>query len=227
MGIDKLDYNRISQKKIISFIETQKNSGREKFIDFTPKCFRNQDSSHYRKISKSYIIHGKTDLVWNEYLNIQPNQAYSGRMVGFGFLYSKTEDKIFYKEDVFERMKVGQLFFFNIKLLGGIRNLGIADEVTAIDDENKIIQFCYIENGKTEGTQEIQLTTTSDGFTEIKHDTWYKSKSRFRDRILYPFFHNRTINEYHNILRNRIENAEDPIFFGDCTPEQNTVETKN
>lgn len=208
LSLDNLDYDRIPQKKIRHFIEQQKKCGRLHFSDFEPKCFLLQDSARYRKVSTTYIIRGKTDEVWNEYLRIQPNEAYSGRIVGFGFLYSKDEDKISYKEDRFDKMKVGQLFFFNVRLLGGIRNLGIADEVTAIDDELKIIRFCYIENGKTEGTQEIQLKKTAEGFTEITHDTWYKSKSRFRDNMLYPFFHKRSVDEYHHIIRARIEDGE-------------------
>lgn len=208
LSIDKLDYSRIPQKQIIEFVEQQKKSGHKRFSDFIPKCFLAQDSAQYRKITTRYLIHGKADDVWNEYLSIQPSQAYGGRIVGFGFLYSKDEDRIIYKEDKFDKMKVGQVFFFNIKLLGGIRNLGVADEVTAIDENQKLIRFCYLENGKSEGTQEIQLSGTEDGFTVITHNTWYKSNSRFRDSMLYPFFHKRTVNEYHHNIRERIENTE-------------------
>ena len=205
LSIDNLDYNRIPQKKIIEFVEHHKKNGYKLFSEFMPKCFRIQDSAGYRKISTTYIIHGKTDAVWNEYLSIQPSQAYSGRIVGFGFLYSKDDDRILYKEDSIDVMKEGQLLFFNIKLLGGFLNLGVADEVTAIDSKLKMIRFCYIDNCKTEGTQEIQLKSTSEGFTEITHGTWYKSKSRFRDSVLYPFFHKRSVNEFHNIIRDRFE----------------------
>lgn len=211
LSLDKLDYTRIPQKKIIHFIEDQKKCGHKHFTDFVPKCIMEQDSFPFSKVTTSYIIHGKPDEVWNEYLKIKPSQAYSGRIVGFGFLYSKDEDKITYKEDGYDKMKVGQLFFFNVKLLGGIRNLGVADEVTAIDENRKIIRFCYIENGKTEGTQEIQIKYTSEGYTQITHDTRYRSKSRFRDNLLYPFFHKRTIDEYHDNIRSRIENEENMI----------------
>jgi len=211
LSLDKLDYSRIPQKKIIHFIEEQKKCGHQHFADFVPKCIMEKDSFRYSKITTSYIIHGKPDKVWNEYLIINPSQAYSGRIVGFGFLYSKDEDKISYREDGYDKMKVGQQFFFNVRLLGGIRNLGVADEITAIDNDRKIIRFCYIENGKTEGTQEIQVKNTAEGYTQITHDTWYRSKSRFRDNLLYPFFHKRTVNEYHQNIRTRIENEEKMI----------------
>lgn len=216
LSLNNLDYSKIPQKKIISFVETQKKAGHEFFADFIPKCFGSQDSSRYYKVSTSYLIHGNTEDVWNEYLSIQPAQAYCGRMVGFGFLYSKDEDKILYREDPFVKMEVGQLFFFNVKLLGGIRNLGIADEVTKIDEKQKIIRFCYIENGKTEGTQEIHMISTEEGYTAITHDTWYKSKSRFRDSLLYPFFHKRSVNEFHNIVRARFESKEENPLYQNC-----------
>jgi len=216
LSLKNLDYSRIPQKKIISFVETQRKVGHEFFSDFIPKCFKEEDSARFYKVSTSYLIHGNTEDVWKEYLSIQPSQAYSGRIVGFGFLYSKDEDRILYPEDPFIKMQVGQLFFFNVKLLGGIRNLGIADEVTEIDDNRKIIRFCYIENGKTEGTQEIQMKSTVDGYTSITHDTWYKSKSRFRDSMLYPFFHKRSVNEFHNIVRNRFENQKSHPITQNC-----------
>jgi hypothetical protein len=217
LSLSNLDYTRIPQKKIISFVEEQKKTGRELFSEFIPKCFREQDSARYHKISTSYIIRGKADDVWNEYLSIQPSQAYCGKIVDFGFLYSKDDDRILYKEDIFDKMKVGQLFFFNVKLLGGIRNLGIADEVTTIDNNLKLIRFCYIENGKTEGTQEIQLKNTDDGYTSVTHDTWYKSNSRFRDSMLYPFFHKRSVDEFHHAVREVFEKDEALMLSGSCT----------
>jgi len=216
LSLNNLDYTRIPQKKIINFVEEQKKTGRELFSEFIPKCFSEQDSAQYHKISTSYIIPGKSEDVWNEYLSIQPSEAYRGRIVDFGFLYSKDDDRILYKEDFFDRMKVGQLFFFNVKLLGGIRNLGIADEVTAIDNNLKIIRFCYIENGKTEGTQEIQLKNRDDGYTSVTHYTWYKSNSRFRDRILYPFFHKRSVDEFHRAVREIFEKDPSQVLTGNC-----------
>jgi hypothetical protein len=205
LTLENLDYSRIPQKKIIELVESQKKLGHELFSDFFPKCFMEQDSSRYHKICTKYIIHGNLEAVWKEYLSIKPSLAYSGKIVGFGFLYSKDEDRILYKEDPFDEMKVGQLFFFNIKLLGGIRNLGTADEVTAIDDARKMIRFCYVENGKTEGTQEIYLKPTAEGYTEVTHETLYKSKSRFRDNMLYPYFHKRSVNEFHFAIRDIFE----------------------
>ena len=211
LSLESIDYKRIHHRKIIDFIEIQKKKGSKFFSDFTPRCFIENDSSMYHKITTTYLIHGKSDIVWNEYLCTHPRQAYSGRIVDFGFLYSKKDDKIIYKEDYFEKMQVGQLFFFNLKLMGGIRNLGVADEVTAIDDSLRIIKFCYLENGKSEGTQEIKFSDTAEGYTEVTHFTWYRSDSDFRDKMLYPFFHIRTINEFHHIIRDRIENNQQKL----------------
>jgi hypothetical protein len=215
LPVDMLDYSRIPQKKIIKFIERQKMEGHELFSDFYTRCFREQDSVSYHKVTTSYLIHGKIEDVWKEYLNIRPSQAYTGRIVSFGFLYSKDDDQITYNNDPFEKMKVGQLYFFNLKLMRGVRNLGVADEVTAIDDDRKIIRFCYVDNCKTEGTQEIRLKPTIEGYTQITHDTWYKSSSRFRDRVLYPFFHSKSVSEFHHVIRDIVE-GDKKMLSGTC-----------
>ncbi|MCF6185021.1 MAG: hypothetical protein L3J56_10465, partial [Bacteroidales bacterium] len=75
-------------------------------------------------------------------------------------------------------------------------------EVTKIDDKKKMIQFCYINNGISQGSQRIFLYKTKEGFTKILHKTYYKSRSKLRDRRLYPIFHKRVVEElHHNLIK--------------------------
>ncbi|MCB8998881.1 MAG: hypothetical protein H6540_02265 [Bacteroidales bacterium] len=47
-------------------------------------------------------------------------------------------------------MKIGQLLFFNLKLMGSENWLPWLVEITDIDTMNKMVRFCYVENGKLE-----------------------------------------------------------------------------
>lgn len=212
LSLDKLDFDRIRQKKIIEFVRIQKRNGKKTFYELNSFCYRKQDSIKFRQISSTYLIHENADKVWKGYLRMCPFEAYTGNRVGIGFVYSKKDDKIIYEGDVYDNLEVGQQYFFNIRVLGGIKNMGIADEVTGLDESTKTIRFCYLQYGKTEGTQEISLKETSNGYTQVTHKSWYHSGSKFRDRILYPYFHNLTIGEYHRIVKNMLEKPKSLIF---------------
>ncbi len=204
-SLGNLDFSRISYEKVIDFVESQKKSGHEHFTEIERKCYREGDSALYHKISSTFIIHAKTVDVWHEYVSITPKEAYKERIVGFGFLYSKNGDKITYLDDVFEGMQVGQMYFYNLKLLRGLINIAVAEELTIVDENLKTIRYCYLQNGKTEGSQEIRLISTADGNTEIIHDTWFKSYSSARDKLIYPPFHKKILKEYHHMIRERLE----------------------
>ena len=97
-------------------------------------------------------------------------------------------------------MGEGQVFFINLDLLGGLKKLVVAYEVTKVDDDNKTIQFCYINNGVSEGTQRIILSKTEDGETKGHHNKIYRSQSKIRDKFLYPGFHKMIVKELHKNL---------------------------
>jgi hypothetical protein len=53
----------------------------------------------------------------------------------------------------------------------------------------------------TNGTQDIHFEELPDGSTKISHLTHFRSRSAFRDRELYPVFHEKLVGEFHqNVL---------------------------
>ena len=69
------------------------------------------------------------------------------------------------------------------------------------------MKFCYVEGGKAAGSQMIKLVSKGPNTTEVIHDTYYKSGSKFRDEKLYPIVHERIINEFHRNVKNFLEEA--------------------
>jgi len=203
--ISQVNLDRIQQKKVKELVQQQSLNGIEYFDDLMPSCYSEQDSLKYSFQRSTNVIREVIQKVWSKLKGLRPKDEYSGKMVSFGFLYSKRLNQIFYADDDYKNIEEGEIYFLNLKLLGGIKNIGVALEVTKVDDENKTIELCYLNNGVTEGTQVVKLAETNEGNTKIIQETRYRNKSKFREKKLYPFFHQKAVNELHNNIRRLIE----------------------
>lgn len=199
--VESIDKDRIIQKRKKKFIKNKYLSGISSFEDLQPTCYNPKDSLSYNYQFHSYILKDNIDKVWRSYKTLGLSDTYAGHIVSFGFIYSKTKKQIIYIDsDNYKGMKEGQIFFINLDLLGGLKKLVVAYEVTKIDENNKTIQFCYINNGVSQGTQRIILSETENGFTRIQHNTIFKSDSKLRDKFLYRPFHKLIVKELHKNL---------------------------
>jgi hypothetical protein len=95
----------------------------------------------------------------------------------------------------------GQVYFLNLKIAHGLCNIPVAFEIINIDTEKKIIEFSYIEGNKSMGVQRIKFKELDDNQIRIKHVSYFKSDSNSRDKILYPFFHKKIVNDFHRNMR--------------------------
>jgi len=205
LPLTNLNLDRVHQKKVKELVKDQYLKGIKNFSDFQPACYNVQDSLKYSFQRSTNVIRDVIQKVWNKLKGLKPKDEYSGKMVSFGFLYSKRLNQIFYADDDFKEIEEGEIYFLNLKLLGGIKNIGVALEVTKVDEENKTIEFCYLNNGVSEGSQVVKLTETGEGNTQITQETRYRNKSKFREKKLYPIFHQKAVNELHNNIRRLIE----------------------
>lgn len=110
-----------------------------------------------------------------------------------------------YPGDSYTGIEAGQIFFLNLNLLGSFIQLAVGHEITAVNENDKTIKICYLQNGASTGTQLIQLKKSNENQTEVVHETWYRSGSIFRDRVLYPGFHERGLTEFHENVKRKAE----------------------
>jgi hypothetical protein len=123
-------------------------------------------------------------------------------MISFGMLVSKRQSRIQYRNDTyFAGIDTGQVFFVNLRIMGGLYNLAVGLQIVEIDTVGRSIRFSYLKGGKSMGQQLISFVPTSKGHTHIKHSTVFKSDSYLRDRYLYPYFHRIAINEFHRNMK--------------------------
>jgi hypothetical protein len=203
--IDSVDFGRIPHKKVRNLIHQQKQYGVCTFNDIYPVCYNSPDSNQYRIYTKSQLIKKDINVVWNNLTHLSPKDEFDGRIVKFGLLYSKRNNNLLYRNEFNPGAEEGQILFFNLRMLSGIKNLAVALEVTRMDNDRKTIEYCYIDHGKTKGTQQITLHSTPEGYTEITQLTRYKCKSPLRNHGLYAYFHNRIVKELFNNIKVKSE----------------------
>lgn len=200
-----VNLNLIKHKKVRRFICHQQEENIESFYDIHPTLLKDQIPLDFKRQDITYTVKEDINTVWNYYLTISPAESWDGKRVSFGVLFSKNPEQIIYSGGRFSAIDTGQVIYLNLKILKGIYNLALAFEIISIDVKNKIIEFSYIEGNKSRGKQRLQFFKTDNGRTKIIHSSFFKSDSKIRDRILYPFFHKRATNEFHKNMRRIIK----------------------
>lgn len=201
---DSIDFSRIKQRKVISLLQKNGLYSLQDLSALRSLAYDPSDGKMYHKHLKSFNIQGSIDRVWNTYKTISPEETRVGNMVSFGLMYSRQRNAILYPGDVYTGMEAGQLIFLNLNLLG-LTQLAVGHEIVEVNDAEKNFKICYLQNGASTGTQLIQLNEVSEKQTEIIHETWYRSDSAFRDRVLYPPFHEKGLTEFHESVKQKVE----------------------
>ena len=201
-AVDCINPHKIHQKHKNNFIHNKYLDNLSSLDSLQPECYQINESETYRTQDDSFIVEENINTVWQKYKTISLKDAYCGELVSLGFVYSKNKKKIYYLNDDYEGIHEGQIYFIRLNLLGGFKRIIVAYEVTKIDEKKKMMQFCYINNGVSEGSQRIYLYKTKEGFTKVEHKTFYKSHSKLRDQWLYPKFHKKIVSElHHNLMK--------------------------
>lgn len=198
-----VNFELIPYKSVQTYIQQQIDLNLSSFLDI--KTSWSGNSEDYNTQSKTYKVKANINDVWDQYKNTSPAESWNGKKVMFGFMYSKEQDKPVYPGDNINNINPGQVIFLNLKLLK-FYNLAMAFEVLSVDETNKTMEFSYIEGNASQGKQTLKFVDTPDGYTEIIHSSYFKSDSKLRDKI-YPFFHTRTTNEFHRIMKKLLRNS--------------------
>jgi hypothetical protein len=126
-------------------------------------------------------------------------------MLNFGLQYSRSKKELTFPGDEYKGIEKGQIVFLNLCVFWKMINLAVGHEVTEVNEEKKRIQTSYLKHGASEGLQNITLESTAEGFTRIIHETFYKGRSAFRDKVIYPRFHTIAITEFHANIKKKIK----------------------
>ena len=213
LSFDEIDFKRIPQKKIRHYVINQTKNETRYISNLRASCRNKSDLSGLHTMQNTYLVKESPQIVWDAYISANMAKAWNGKILSFGLLCSKWSDYILYNnDDEYCAIDTGQVFFINLRILGGFYNLPVGVQVVNIDKTNRTITFSYLEGGKSIGTQTIRFIETPDGFTEVIHESAFKSSSHFRDKHLYPYYHTKVLNEFHRNIVKNIANRKD-IFI--------------
>lgn len=202
-----IDFSRIKYEKVKVLLQSNGLFSLADLRNLKSFCFDPNDGKRYYKHIKAFSIDADIEVVWNAYKTISPQETRRGSMVSFGLMYSRKQNEIMYADDAYTGIEPGQIIFLNLNLFANIINLAVGHEITGVNDDEKTIKICYLQNGASTGTQLIQLKA-KNGNTEVVHETWYRSGSIFRDKILYPGFHEKGLTEFHENVKRKIQGRQ-------------------
>lgn len=205
MSFDKIEFDAIPYPKIRAYIDRQHEFiHSENMSELEPTCTNITDFKDFRTYQKQYIVKADKDQVWATYINANPSTSWKTRKSAVGLIYDRPSDMVLYSKDSCYGSSIGQVLYLNLRLIKGIYNLATAMEITNIQDDSSMIEISYVESGVNQGKQWITMESTYDGYTRITHRSTIKSDSQFRDRVLYPYFHNKLINTFHRKMKRTV-----------------------
>ena len=176
------------------------------FRNLKSVCFNPLQNDTYTHHLKTFLLKENIETVWNTYKTIHPRDTSLGKMVSFGVGYCKKQDQIIYPDSHFAGIEPGQIIILNLNIFN-LLTIAVAHEVGEVNEDEKYIKLCYTQHGKAEGSQWIKLTQTTEGYTEVRHETFYKSDSLIRDRYLYPLLHEKAITEFHDSVKYKLSQS--------------------
>ena len=198
MPISETDAKKLIYKKVEKYLK--KKEVRDNFHYFSeikPSINDTNDLSGYCFHCGTYTVNAPIEQVWNTCMNTSPEKLWNGKMLRLSCIYSNHSDKIYYSgNQQFEALELDQIYFINLRMMR-LFNIAAALITTKIDDDEKCMEFTYIEGNKSTGKQTVRLIETDDGETKIVHETFYKSGSKLRDKRFYPRIHQIAITDLH------------------------------
>ena len=204
VSIDSIDYSKIDQRKLRELLQNQQKTNIEYFSELKTSVDVRDVLFGYLHFEKEFIVKEDCEIVWDNYLFSNQTDIWDLNRISFGILVDRKTKSIVYANENHVGLQKDQIFFLNLRILNGFYNLPVAFKILSVDPDSKEIIFSYLRGGKASGKQIIRLAGTQDGYTRIVHQSYVKSDSRLRDKYLYPYFHNKLLNEFHANMRKMI-----------------------
>ena len=197
-----INLKEIPQRKIRKFIKANAIDTIRDFSSIHASWKKNFKESDFNLDAEEFYLNDLLSAVWNCYRHADPAEAFCGRTVRFGLLISKYSNAVIYSDNAhFPDVDTGMVYFLDLRLLKGLFNVPVSFEVITIDSIRHILELSYLDDNKSKGKQTIQFFDNGDGTTRIVHRSYFKSDSKLRDKLFYPYFHRKLIKEYHGNIR--------------------------
>jgi hypothetical protein len=200
-SLTKINISEIPQRKIRNYIVSRSIDKMDDYSSIQASWKEDIVESDFNVIEKTFFLNYGLSEAWDFYRHANILRVWGGKSVGFGLLISKGSNSVINTTNcTFHEIDTGDVYFLNLKLLKGLFNVEVAFEIINIDVEKRIMEFSYIDNNKSLGKQSIQFFDNDQETTKIIHRSYFKSNSNIRDKMFYPHFHKKFINEFHKSM---------------------------
>ena len=185
--------------------EKKEKARRErKLKNFKASVNTKTDVSDYNFHQRIYVLNHSIEDVWELYSSIKPDQSWKGPLANYKQSYSSLNDAFFKSNaENHPSIQLGTVYFIKLKIINLIK-IGVTFQITKIDTSKKIIEMTYGLDNATHGRQLIYFLE-DEGRTMILHISNFKSGNKFRDNHLYPKFHEKFIDEFHDNIKGKFE----------------------
>ncbi|HYQ58434.1 MAG TPA: hypothetical protein VEP89_13925 [Draconibacterium sp.] len=200
MYLADVEFDRVGYEEVEHYVKVQMNNHTKSFFEVKPSLTPAASTEGFCFHEREYVIKDSLSHVWSHYVHTNPSIAWNASRFSFGLLFSKNSNELVYPNDYVGGIDQGQIIYLNLNVLK-IKKLATAFEITTVDQQDKVIEFSYVEDNVTHGKQQLSFSQTRKGYTKIIHRTYFKSESALRDHFLYPYFHTRLANTYHRNMK--------------------------
>lgn len=203
-----IDLDNIQHRKVRKYIEVRNIDKLTDFSSLQPSWKAGIIESEFNTDRRTFFFRDKISRVWDKYRFCDPMQSWKGRFVRVSLLISKESNSVYYPAQPLRLMlDTGQVYFLNLRFLEGLFKLPVAFEIINIDPTERMIEYSYLEDNIEKGKQTIQLFDEGENRTKVVHTSYFRSESKFRDNVIYPFFHKKIIRDFHKKMR-RLDNRQ-------------------
>lgn len=200
MCLTDVEVDKLNKGSIGAYLQAQIDKDIKTFTEVKPSLQTNSNTLGFQFHEREYLVKDSLHKVWSHYVNTNPAKAWNTNKLNFGFMYCKNGEEMVYPNEHVDKVATGQIIYLNLLLLQ-IKNIATAFEIITLNELKNVMEFSYVDDNITQGKQQLNFEQTSDGYTKIVHRSYFKSKSKVRDRYFYPFFHTRLTNSYHKNMK--------------------------
>lgn len=226
--LKRINLNDIPQRKVRNYISSRSIDKMDSYYSIHPSWKNEIDNQGFKVIEKTFVLKYKLSNVWDFYRHANTFKIWNEKSIRFGLLISRCTNSIVYARNSYcPEVDTGQIYFLNLRFMKGLFNIPVAFEIINIDQVRRIVEFSYIENNKSRGKQTLQFFDDGSGGTRIVHRSLFKSESKLRDKLLYPYFHKKFIREFHKNMDKLINDKLDVIAANDVQPDDPAIQNSS
>lgn len=197
-------YSKASTSEDVPVPISNFTSKEKKLINFVSSVDDATNFEEYSYHEKYYTVDYPIEKVWEAYENTKPTECWSGPLTVYKNSCSNQTFHDF-KEANHPTFNKDCVYLVRLRLIPFVK-ITVIFKLTKLNRSNKTIEMTYGMENTSHGKQTIQFFVDGDK-TLIKHTAYFKSKSKLRDKYLYPKFHVKYIDEFHaNIQKKLIDN---------------------